>query len=702
MNLKGKLNRKIVGFLIVATMLIAFAPNLAHATSGLEMETSHEWVTGNGSYSMASAVGDVDGDGVTEIVTAGYFYNSTYRIYEGEVNVWNWNGTNLVEEHKEIIEPEYTWSSDTRFYSVALGNVDNKTDTEIVVAGYGTPLGIIEQGILIVLGWNGTAMERKALQYWPLEYNETKFFDVAIGDVDKDGITEIIAVGYRNTTSYETGFHGALTIWNVTDATLTLETSSEWLISGDTEWHAVALDDVDKDGGTEIIVTGYFYDKTLGHECATLRICTWDGSILDWKASTQWYTYGDTNAIDVATGDVDADGNKEIITIGRQFNGENYHVQLRIWSWDGYTLILRSSSEGGPIGAFMSSSGKKLAIGDIDSDGKNEIVIGVDVSVLFFSTPMIRVLSWDGTILTTKDSKDWTNATNIEDISIGDVDADGTVEILTVGYSWSILMPKPTKSDLAIWSVTKVASSITVNVSPSSIVIGSHVVISGRVADELSDAPIPNVEVTIEFSREPLPVLITIGKVVTNENGEYTFTWIPEAAGNYLIRASWKGDYEHEAAAETATLTVEKASSVIVLTLSSYAANVGDSISVSGILYPAKATSITLRYTDPNGSVSTKTVSSNEAGMFSDTFTANQAGKWQVKATWSGDERLKAAESTTLILTVQAPPEEKVDTTTPMLATGGLILGIIALILAAIALLKKPKAPPPQPQPQQQ
>jgi hypothetical protein len=449
---------------------------------------------------------------------------------------------------------------------------------------------------------------------------------------------------------------------------------------------------VDKDGNTEIIVTGYFYDKTLGHECATLRICTWDGAIFDWKGSTQWHTYGDTNALDVATGDVDADGNKEIITIGRQFNGENYHVQLRIWSWDGYTLILRSSAEGGPVGILMSSSGKKLAIGDIDGDGKNDIVIGVDVSAFLFYTPMIRVLSWDGTILTTKDSKEWTNATNIEDISIGDVDADGTVEILTVGYSRSFIMPTPTSSELAIWSVTKVASSITVNVSPSSIVIGSHVVISGRVADELSDTPIPNVEVTIEFSREPLPVLITIGKVVTNENGEYTFTWTPEAAGNYMIRVSWKGDYKHEAAAATITLTVEKTSSIIVLTLSSYTINVGDSISVNGILYPAKTATITLQYTSPNGSISTKTVNADEAGKFSDTFTANQAGKWEIKAIWNGDEQHKSTESA-VTLTAQQP-----DTTTQMLAIGGLIVGVIALILSAVSLLrrpKKPETPPP-------
>ncbi|MEM3577666.1 MAG: hypothetical protein QXX51_04340 [Candidatus Bathyarchaeia archaeon] len=691
--MKEKLGKKFVGFLIVATLLMTFMPNIAHASSGLTLEKNQEWLTENDSYSLANAAGDIDGDGATEIVTAGYTYNSTWNFYWGEVNVWNWNGTYLTEEHKEIIDQTYTWSSDTRFYAVALGNVDNKTDTEIVVAGYGKLLGIMEQGLLIVLGWNGTAMERKTIQYWPTEVNETKFFDVAIGDVDKDNTTEIIAVGYRNTTSLSgTGFHGVITIWNITDTKLTLETSQERLISGNTEWHSVAVDDVDGDGTIEIIITGYFYDKTLGHDCAVLGICTWDGADLTWKASTKWYTYLDTYSVDAAVGDIDSDGKKEIVTIGKQFNGENYYSQLRIWSWDGNLLILKLSVENGLVGLLTGTSGKAVTIYDIDKDGKNEIIACSDVAILFSSTPVITIFSWDGKTLTTKDTAEWKEASNIEDVTCGDVDNDGNIEVLTAGYKWQ-LMVVTEKSELAIWSVSKVASSITVNVSSPSIVIGNQVTISGRLTNETGDTPIPNAEVTIEFSRDPLPVLITLDKVITNENGEYTFAWIPEAAGNYMIRVSWKGDYEHETAAATTTFTVEKASSLIVLTLSSYTTTVGGNISVSGTLYPAKIATITLKYTKPDGSISTKTVYSNQAGAFTDTFTADQIGQWQITASWSGDDIYKAAESASTTLTAQA-----VDTTTLMFALGGLGLGIIALVLAAIALLmpfRKPKAAPP-------
>jgi len=649
---KKTLSKGFVGLLIATILLMAFMPNMIYAEIGLTLEKSHEWVTGDYSYSMADAVGDIDGDGVTEIVTAGYFYNSTLTFNVGEVNVWNWNGTDLSEEHKETFGPDYTLSSDTRFYAVALGNVDNETDTEVVLTGYGKVLGVIEQGMLIITSWNGTTMKREAATYWPLALNKTAFFGLAIGNVDKDNTTEIIAVGYRNTTTiFGTGFHGVITIWNVTENALTLETSAEWLISGDTVWQAVSIEDVDGDEDLEILIVGYFYDNVLNHECAVLRICAWDGSTLNWEASSQWYTYLDTYAYDIAAGDLDSDGTPEIVTIGYQ-KSDVFYAQLRIWSWDGDILTLRLSVEDGLVGGpFAFTAGKAVAIDDIDNDGGNEIITGVDISWLFWSMPIVRIFSWDGKTLTMEDSKDWEDATNLQDIVTCDVDDDGAVEIITAGYYGPFMAPG-IRSELAIWSVSKVASSITVTVSPPSIVIGNQVTISGRVTNETGDTPISNVEVTIESSYEPLPVFITLGTVMTDENGQYTFTWIPPAAGNYIIMASWKGDFEREGASVTTTLKVEKASSMIALALSRYTAKIGDTIVVNGTLYPAKATPITLEYTVPDGTTTTKTVNSNNEGRFSDTFTANQVGEWKVKASWTGDEVHKGTESSPATLTV--------------------------------------------------
>jgi len=680
--MKKMLSKGFVGLLIATMLLMMFLPNIAYAESGLMLEKSHSWITGGYSYAMADAAGDIDGDNTTEIVTAGYFYNSSTTYNDGELNIWSWNGTNLTEEHKEVFGPEYTISDDTRFYAVALGNVDNETDTEVVMAGYGNFFGIVKQGILLITSWNGTVMKRKTGEYWPLAMNETTFFGLAISDVDKDNTTEIITVGYRNTTTiFGTGFHGVITIWNVTDTTLRLETSQEWMISGDTVWHAVSIDDVDNDGYQEILITGYFYDAVLLHECAMLRICTWDGSTLIWEASHQWYTYLDTYAMDIASGDLDSDGNPEIVTIGHQKNAETFYAQLRIWSWDGNMLTLRLSVEGGIVGLFAFTAGKAVAINDVDNDGKNEIITGVEIAQLFWSIPSVGIFSWDGETLTTEDSQDWEDATNVQDIVTGDVDDDGVIEIITAGYYQTIWIPE-IMSFLGIWSVSKVASSITLNLSSSSIVIGSQVIISGLVMNETGDTPIPNVEVTIESSFES-SAFTTLGKVMTNENGEYTFSAIPPVAGTYVIKASWKGDFEHEGASATATLTVKKASSFIALTLSSYTAKMGDTISVNGTLYPAKATSISIGYTAPNGSITTKTVSSNTAGVFSDTFTPDQVGEWIIKASWVGDDVYKESESSPATLTVTKIQSTLIITASPLTINVGETVTISGTITPA-------------------
>jgi hypothetical protein len=78
----------------------------------------------------------------------------------------------------------------------------------------------------------------------------------------------------------------------------------------------------------------------------------------------------------------------------------------------------------------------------------------------------------------------------------------------------------------------------------------------------------------------------------------------------------------------------------------------GDTVSVNGTLYPAKDTSITMYYTMPNGTIVVKSVNSNNAGIFSDTFTASQVGTWTIKANWTGDDVYAGTESSPATLTV--------------------------------------------------
>jgi len=651
------MKKKLALLLIIALLSTTLVSNVAYAADGLELEISHKWTTGDSSRVQAVTTGDIDNDGVVEIVTVGYFHNSTSHYYEGELDIWSWNGTQLTLEHTEYFDWNYTFSIDTQFTSVALGNVDNDTDIEIVIAGYAYSLFIISiwppkivyqyQGILIVGNWNGTLFTRETFTRWPNDENrETQFFDLTVGDVDKDNIAEIVTVGYENTTD----FNGVLTIWNITEGNLILETSFERLISGETIWRAVSINDLDEDGSMEIAMVGDFYDNNLKIQCATLRICTWNGTALEWETSNQWYTYSNTTASDLTTGDIDGDGKLEIVTCGYQQTADTYNVQLRIWTWRQEILTLKLSVEGGLAEPPLPTLGRTVTIADVDGDGANEIVLGLDVSIILWSISHIRIFAWQGETLITEDFKDWQDVSSVQEVVANDVDGDGKVEIITAGYTAGFMIA-PT-SNLGIWGVSKVSSLISVMLNPQSIVIGSQVTISGIVTNETGGTPISNAEVTIEYSRDPLPVFIHLATVTTNENGEYSYSWIPQATGQYTIRASWKGDYEHEGASNAATLTVEKASSLITVTLSSHEAKIGDAINVRCTLYPANTVPITLTYEKPDNTVITVNVNTNNAGVVTDTFVANQVGTWTIKASWGGDDVYAPAESASIKLVV--------------------------------------------------
>jgi len=80
------------------------------------------------------------------------------------------------------------------------------------------------------------------------------------------------------------------------------------------------------------------------------------------------------------------------------------------------------------------------------------------------------------------------------------------------------------------------SSNISINLSSDSISKGSSVTISGEI-DPLQ----PNVTVTIEYKPSGGTTWTTVGTNKTDSNSHYSYTWTPQTAGTYEIRASWAG-----------------------------------------------------------------------------------------------------------------------------------------------------------------
>ena len=395
-------------FLLILTLSVAAASQTASAS--LTSKNVQTWYSGAATYTRINSVakGDLYGDGKVEIVTGGYYYDGTR--YVAQLCVWD--GTTLALKNIKT----WYWSGNTYITSVVVGDVDGDGKVEIVTGGSYND-GTREVAQLCV--WDGSTLALKNDKTWYWSGN-TYITSVAVGDVDADGKTEIMTGGYYTSINTDVA---QLCVWN--GSTLALKNVQAWNWGLGTFIFSVAVGDVDADGKNEIVSGGYYSDGVRD----VAQLCVWNGATLALKNVQTWYWGSGTFINSVAVGDVDADGKAEIMTGGWYNDGTRYVAQLCVWN--GATLALKNVQTW-----YWTSSTYifSVAVGDVDADGKAEIVTG---GLYFDGTREIAQLCvWNGATIALKNVQTWywTSRTYINSLTVGDVDADGKAEIMTGGY----------------------------------------------------------------------------------------------------------------------------------------------------------------------------------------------------------------------------------------------------------------------------
>ncbi|WGM90337.1 MAG: hypothetical protein NUK63_04240 [Candidatus Bathyarchaeum tardum] len=355
----------------------------------LVCENTQTW---NGSIRTVHA-SDIDNDGLTEIITGGTARNTSNQI--SQINIWTYDGfeiaqkgtydgisahsifvTKLNDDQKPVIltagrtikenqslaqlsifqwkENKLTlldsqeWSSSTEAYaySVFASDLNNDNEIEIITAGFDNGL-TNSTGQLRIWRWNGNQLVLQTNMEWqtiPNAYGvtisgqpmgNTAVNDLKVGDVDSDGVPEIITGGWTYDGSV---FNAQLRIWSWDGDRLSLENSHEWISEDITEIKSVSLSDVDKDNQVEIVTSGLtsVYGSFNNTECnpdhAQLRIWSWNGHNLVLKLSKDWTVGDGVVAWNLGTGDIDNDNTVEIITVGCMGESGACDPNLRIWS----------------------------------------------------------------------------------------------------------------------------------------------------------------------------------------------------------------------------------------------------------------------------------------------------------------------------------------------------------------------------------
>ena len=354
-----------------------------HTGTALQQECNYLWT--NDTYYwreiFAVCIEDVNNDGRKEIITGGRIWELSPNAYEGEIAVWNWTGTTL-------IQLKYAkWSSpdNNLVYDVCAADVDNDGTVEIASTGtYHNDTTQISSELRI---WNYTGITTPpATEYTKQVWTSEMLYltSVTTADVDNDTQTEIITGGYRrSTTNY---YIGQLKIWNWNGTTITLEKTEEWgtFTAGDScvLYQVYAADLADDNGLTEIITVGY---RNLTAYVAQVRIWNWNTTHMTLRQNKEWTGPTSAYVCGVYAKEVDSDDTLEIITLGTEaVNASFSQAQLRTWEWNGTAMLYEQEAKWGNV-----TTGLDLAVDDVDDDQINEILCIGNIQKTYWNAYLI-------------------------------------------------------------------------------------------------------------------------------------------------------------------------------------------------------------------------------------------------------------------------------------------------------------------------
>jgi hypothetical protein len=240
------------------------------------------------------------------------------------------------------------------------------------------------------------------------------------------------------------------------------------------------------------------------------------------------------------------------------------------------------------------------------------------------------------------------------------------------------------KSDVWTLKVMQI-STISIALSSPTIAFGSSVTISGSI-NPLK----PSMPVYILYRAIGGEYWAQAGENLTAQDSSYTFTWTPDTPGTYEVKAIWLGDeITYNATSDVLTLTA-KWTSTISINLSSAEITLGKTVTINGAVNPARPNvTVTILYRLNGGNWTLlDTVETFDNGSYTHTWTPTEAGTYELKASWDGDDITFGNESEVSTLTVKEAP---VGIPIEIVVVAVIAIIIIVAIVVYFIKFRKPK-----------
>jgi len=350
---------------------------------------------GDNAWEARIALGDLDNDGDLDIVSG------TSTVEDFEIAVWQNDGAPFsgAWAHNDV------GVSTATVYSVALGDLDDDGDLDVVSAGdSGEDYEIIawrNDGTPFSGLWAQNDVGASAARVWSL----------AVGDLDNDGDLDIVSGGSweedREVIAWQndgTPFSG---LWVQNDVGAT-----------SVEVFSVVVGDLDGDGDLDVVSGN---DASAGTEVSGWQN---DGTPFSGLWTESEVGHSDSNVLSVALGDLDGDGDLDVVT------GSDSREDYEVIACPN-TLVHRNmpfDPAGNGVGA---STGNVLsvALGDLDDDGDLDAVSGSNTDEDY------EVIAWrnGGAPFSGPWMQNDVGAStgHVRSVALGDLDGDGDLDVVT-------------------------------------------------------------------------------------------------------------------------------------------------------------------------------------------------------------------------------------------------------------------------------
>jgi formylmethanofuran dehydrogenase subunit C len=381
--------------------------------------TADVTITGNATndqFGKSLTTGDLNADSKVDLIAGAYAYSSgTGRAY-----IFYNDGSIPTTAATADVTITGNATNDLFGYTLTTGdlNVDGKTDLIVGAYGYSS-----NRGRVYMYTFNDAATAGGAT-------NDNFGYAMTSGDFNTDGKTDLVvgAYGYSSSTGRAYIFFGGSTIdtsVSSADITITGEASSYF-------GSALTTGDLNADGKVDLAVGSYLYSSNTGRAYIFYN----DGSIPTTAATADVTITGETTnnefGVSLVTADLNSDGEIDLAVGAWRYSTNTGRAY--IFYNDGSIPTAASSADVIITGEATSYFASKLTIGDLNADGKIDLVGGGgDYSS---DTGRAYIFYNDGSIPTAASSADViiTGETNTNyfgsSLTTGDINADGKTDLV--------------------------------------------------------------------------------------------------------------------------------------------------------------------------------------------------------------------------------------------------------------------------------